>query len=329
MEHIAIDLGSRQSQVCVRQASGQILYEQKIPNALFAELFESRPAQVVMETCAEAFAVADLARAKGHQVKVVPAMLVRALGVGQRGIKTDRRDAQALSEASCRIDLPSVHLPSRWSREAKTLCGMREALITSRVKLINTVRGWLRTQLASKRIGRGKVTERVREMYGDRLPPFVALQLDSIDQLSAQIKLANRMVDKLAHESEACRLLMTVPGVGPKTAVRFAAGIDDPNRFPNAACASSYTGLTPGEKSSSDRRKITGITKAGSPKLRMLLVQSAWAALRYYRDDPICLWAGRIAQRRGKCIAVVALARKLSRILYAVWRDQTPYSMRA
>ena len=68
--------------------------------------------RVVLETCAEAFHVADLALSHAHEVRVVPATLVRSLGVGARGIKTDRRDAQVLSEVSCRIDLPSVHVPS-------------------------------------------------------------------------------------------------------------------------------------------------------------------------------------------------------------------------
>jgi transposase len=78
-------------------------------------------------------------------VRVVPATLVRTLGVGARGVKTDRRDAQVLSEVSCRIELPSVHVPSTLARELKSVCGAREALVEMRTKLINNVRGWLRT----------------------------------------------------------------------------------------------------------------------------------------------------------------------------------------
>jgi len=329
MDHIAIDLGSRQSQVCVRKSSGEVLQEQKLPNALLPQLFDCPPATVVMETCSEAFAVADLARSKGHQVRVVPATLVRALGVGQRGIKTDRRDAQVLSEASCRMDLPSVHLPSAWSREAKTLCGMRDGLVTARTKLINTVRGWLRTQLANKRPSRYALTKALRAESGDRLPVYVERQLVVIDQLSEQIKEADEAVAKLADQSEICRLLMTAPGVGPKTAVRYAATLDDAARFPNAAQARSYLGVTPGENSSSTRRHITGITKAGSPQTRWLLVQASWAALRYCPSDPMCRWAKQVALRRGKHVAVMALARKLAGVLYAIWRDRKPYSPQA
>jgi transposase len=92
-----------------------------------------------METCAEAFRVADAALLLGHQVRIVPATLVRSLGVGARRIKTDKRDARALSEVSTRIELPSVHIPSSESRDRKAMCGMREALVSSRTKLANTV----------------------------------------------------------------------------------------------------------------------------------------------------------------------------------------------
>jgi len=101
---------------------------------------------VVVETCAEAFAIADAARDAGHEVRVVSATLVKTLGVGARRTKIDRRDAQVLSEVSCRIDLPSVHVPSSQSRQVKSICGMRDALVSSRTQLINNLRGWLRGQ---------------------------------------------------------------------------------------------------------------------------------------------------------------------------------------
>src|SRR5258708_29639364 len=114
--------------------------------ALGDQLRQLPRCRVILETAAESFRIADEARAAGHEVRVVPATLVRTLGVGARKTKTDRRDAQMLSEVSCRIDLPSVHIPSARSREWKTICGMHDALISSRTKLINNLRGWLRGQ---------------------------------------------------------------------------------------------------------------------------------------------------------------------------------------
>src|SRR5437764_8054442 len=107
MEHIAIDLGGRESQVCVRSADGTVVLERRVPTGQLGTWLERRsPSRVVVETCAEAFGVADRARQVGHQVRVVPATLVRTLGVGARGVKTDERDARVLSEVSTRIDLP-------------------------------------------------------------------------------------------------------------------------------------------------------------------------------------------------------------------------------
>lgn len=176
MEHLAIDLGGRASQICVRRSDGQIVEERRCRTAALPAYLATRPpSRVVVETCSEAFGIADAALSVGHEVRVVPATLVRSLGVGARGLKTDRRDAQVLSEVSCRIDLPSVHVPSRQARQRKTLCGMREALVGARTKLINTVRGWLRTE--GRRPRGGDVTTftaRVRALYADTtLPPLL------------------------------------------------------------------------------------------------------------------------------------------------------------
>jgi transposase len=143
MEHVAIDLGGRESQVCVRAAEGQILLERKLPTRDLESFLKHKPhSRVVLETCAEAFRIADLALSCEHQVRVVPATLVRSLGVGARRIKTDRRNAQVLSEVSCRIDLPSVHIPTNLARERRSMCGMREELLSTRTALINCVRGF-------------------------------------------------------------------------------------------------------------------------------------------------------------------------------------------
>ena len=105
MDHLAIDLGGRESQICVRQAEGHIVEERRCRTAGLAAYLASRPpSRVIVETCSEAFRIADAALAAGHAVRVVPATLVRTLGVGARRVKTDRRDAQVLSEVSCRID---------------------------------------------------------------------------------------------------------------------------------------------------------------------------------------------------------------------------------
>lgn len=331
MEHLAIDLGGKESQICARSSDGKIVEERRCRTTALAGYLASRPpSRVVMETCSEAFGVADAALKVGHEVRVVPATLVRSLGVGARRLKTDRRDAQVLSEVSCRIDLPSVHVPSRQARQRKTLCGMREALVGARTKILNTVRGWLRADGRRPRGGDvATFTTRVRALCGETaIPGYVDRQLRMIDVLTEQIAEADRELAATAKADSVARRLMTAPGVGPATAVRFVAALDEISRFTGAHAVESYLGLVPGEDSSAERRRRTSITKAGPPALRWCLVQAAWAARRARRKDPMHRWADEIEKRRGKRVAVLALARKLAGILFAIWRDGTVYEPR-
>jgi transposase len=330
VKHVAIDLGGRESQICIRQADGTIVQERRVPTSTLAKLMRQwEPSRVIVETSAEAFNIADSAKAAGHEVRVVPATLVRQLGVGDRGVKTDRKDAQTLSRVSCQIDLPSVHVPSELSRKLKSLCGNREELIECRTKLINNVRGWLRGQLWRVRTGAtSSFPERVLE-YATKIeqqfPDHIARTLSLIDELNKQIRVADQDLRQIAIQHPVCQKLMTVPGVGPVTSVRFLAALDQVTRFPNAHAVQSYVGLTPGENSSSDRKQRTGITKAGPAKLRRTLIQAAWCVMRNPTNDPLSVWATQLATRKHKFVAVVALARKLVGILFAIWRDGTTY----
>ncbi len=331
MDHIAIDLGGKESQICVRSCEGRIVLEERRETwRLGAFLGRRERSRVILETCAEAFAIADRALEQGHEVRVVPSTLVRGLGVGARGIKTDVRDARALSEASCRMDLPSVHVPSKESRRRKSLCGMREALVGARTQLINTVRGWLRTQGRRVRSGGAETfPERVRKQQEQEhalgLPRYVERQLETLDVLTRQIREADAELAEEASKDATCRRLMTVPGVGPVTALRYVAALDDRSRFKTAHQVESYTGLVPGEASSSENRRRTSLTKAGAPALRWALVQAAWSMRRCRPNDPAVRWCLDVERRRGKRIAVAALARKIVGILFAIWRDGTTY----
>jgi transposase len=309
---------------------GSIVKEARVSTKSLPKLLEAmEPSRVILETSAEAFRIADAALAHGHEVRVVPATLVKQLGVGARGVKNDRKDAQTLSEVSCRIDLPSVHVPSQLARELKSVCGSREILVKIRTTLINNVRGWARTQLIRIRTGSTPTfQQRIREYAQTNqisLPEHIERQLVVLDALKVQVKAADQQLVKLASEHPVCRKLMTTPGVGPVTAVRFVAALDDVTRFRNAHAVESYLGLTPGENSSSERKQHTGITKAGSTEVRRALIQAAWAAFRRSPKEPMVKWATQLAARRGVFIAIVALARKLAGILFAMWRDGTTY----
>ena len=191
---------------------------------------------------------------------MVPTTLVRSLGVGARRIKTDQWDARILSEVSCRIDLPSVPIATPQSQERKAMWSMRDALVRSRTQ-VNCVRGWLRTQ--GVRLPSGSFptfAARVRAQLAT-VPPHVARQLALVEALTHAIVAAERDLARQAQTDPMCRRLMMAPGGGPNTALRFVADLDAIGRFPTPHKVEAYLGLVPGEHSSAQKQRRTGITK--------------------------------------------------------------------
>jgi transposase len=121
--------------------------------------------------------------------------------------------------------------------------------------------------------------------------------------------------------------LCTAPGVGPVTAASFVSTLDEADRFAGPKQARAYLGLVPSERSSGERQQRGHISKAGPSRARYMLVEAAWTILRRRGSANSALhdWAASIAARRGSRVAVVALARKLAGILYAMWRDGTDF----
>jgi transposase len=136
-----------------------------------------------------------------------------------------------------------------------------------------------------------------------------------------------RLQTRTASDAVVARL-RSVPGVGLIVATTFRAVVDRCERFGHAGQVSAAIGLVPREDSSAERRHRGHITKAGPRELRSLLIQAAWVCWRHGGSGTLRAWADRVAARRGRRIAVVALARRLSRILFALWRDDTTFDGR-
>jgi transposase len=155
------------------------------------------------------------------------------------------------------------------------------------------------------------------------LAPLVAV----VTVLTAQIDAADERLAALVKQEPAMQRLQTLPGIGPVTACAVVASADAIHRFPSAHEFEAYLGLVPSEQSSGEKRRVGAITKTGNAHVRWLLIEAAWRVLRSKRSDTAALrvWARRVAARRGKWVAVVALARRLAGILYAMWRDEVAY----
>lgn len=332
MQHVGIDLGAKYSHTVILSETGQEQQRKRVKTVeLPCWLKRLEPSRVVMEACTQSPAVARVAIERGHEVRVVPGNVVRALGVGARGIKTDYRDAEVLAKASVRNEeLPSVHLRTETSVARRELLACRTNLIDSRKDIVLSIKSWLRGRLihlpgrfSAKSFV--KTVRHVAEQHANGLPRSTELMLETFEFLTQRIETLNEELKKLADSDPVCKNLQTIPGVGPQVSLAFTALIDDPSRFPSADEIGSYMALVPGEATTGDKRRRTRTIKAGPKRVKALLVQAAWSMWRSRPNDPVVAWAREIAERRGKRIAIVALARKIATIMWSMWRRGTPY----
>jgi len=246
-----------------------------------------------------------------------------------RRVKTDKRDARTLAEA-CRLGAyRPAHRTSDKQRHVRAQLAVREAMVRTRAKYISLIRSLLRrdglriaagtARCFSVRLSALQLSNELRE----EVMPLLTL----MESLNEQIKGADEQLAQLVKDEQVVRRLTTVPGVGPITATCFVSTLDDVRRFPDAKQARAYLGLVPSEHSSGERQQRGRINKAGPNRARYLLVEAALAILRRRSPQTAALydWATKIKERRGMKIAVVALARKLAGILYAMWRDATDF----
>lgn len=333
MEHIGIDLGARHSHLVVLHGDQRKPTHRKVKTSELPQWLSSQPkSHVVMEACTQSPAIARASLAAGHETKVVPAQLVRLLGVGARGIKTDDRDAEALARASKHNpDLPSVHLRSETSRHRRELVSARANLMKARMSLSTSVKSWLRGRLIvlKGRASSKAFSEAVRTAavaHPDGLPRAIELMLETFDHLTEQVDTLRQEIATLAEGDNVCSRLMEIPGVGPHIAFAFTTHLDCPERFATADDLASYLALAPGEATTGGKVMRTRTIKAGPLYLKSLLVQAAWSMWRTRPNDPAVLWARRLAERRNtKGVAIVALARKLATVMWSMWKNETSY----
>jgi transposase len=157
------------------------------------------------------------------------------------------------------------------------------------------------------------------------MPSTIELLLQTYDHLCDQIDKLEEQVEQMAEHDATCQLLMTVPGVGPRVSLAFRSQLDDPARFESSNKLASYLALVPGENTTGGKIRRTGMIKAGPTYLKALLVQAAWAAWRTRPNEPMVLWARAIADKRGRRIAIIALARKLSVVMWSMWKNGEKY----
>lgn len=336
MEYGAIDLHLRRSQFRIGLQDGTVVKEGKCDTtrADLTRVFGERaPMRILLESSTESEWVAQHLESLGHDVMVADPNYAPMYGSRSRKVKTDGRDTAALFDA-CRLGIyRRAHRVSAAGRAQRQELRVRRHLVQMRSRSISLLRALLRQNGWRLPSGSAEAVEARLERLGlpAGLTTILAPLRSWLTELNALLATADRDVTARAAADPVATHLMTAPGVGPVVALTFAATLDDPGRFGgDAARASAFLGLVPSEDSSAERRHRGHITKAGPRDLRALLVQASWVIWRGRSAEGAALraWAHALAARRGRRIAVVALARRLSRILFAMWRDRSDFGVR-
>ncbi len=332
MDHIGIDVHKRERQIGILAEGGELI-EQRIRTEpeRFAAVLGPRPrARILIEASTDSEWVARCLERLGHEVIVANPNFAPMYATRTRRIKTDRRDTRALADANLLGAYRPAPRLSDAQRQVRGRLGVREALV--RTRYISLIRALLRQHGyrvpsggAEAFIDRGAALPLPGQLRSLIAPPLAVMR-----PLNRQLAYSNQVIEHLATQDPRVKRLRTVPTIGPVTAAAFIAPLDDAQRFRHAHQVEAYLGLVPREFSSGDTQRRGPITKAGPGRTRWLLIQAAVSRLhrRPAETEALYTWARRLAARRGKHIAVVALARRLAGILYALLRDGSVFQPR-
>jgi transposase len=330
MVYGAIDLHTRYSQIRILDEAGTVLCDRRVVTSAqrLTHVFAGHGVmRILLETGTESEWVAQALESAGHAVIVADPNYAPMYGERTRRVKTDRRDVAALAEANRQGWYRATHRVSAAQRETRQILRSRRLLVQQRASIVSLMRALLRQ--SGYRLPNGSCETVPARLARLTVPSALAETLAPLARQAAMLTTEIRLIDarvraRVATDPVIARL-QTVPGVGIVVATTFRALIDTVDRFDHAGQVSAAIGLVPREDSSAERHHRGHITKAGPRELRALCVQAAWACWRSPGGAMFRTWVDRLAARRGRRIAVVALARRLTRIMYAVWRDGSAF----
>lgn len=335
MEHFAgLDVSMEETHICVVNQDGAVVQQIKVastPVDIEGGL-AAAPAcrRVVFETGRMAPMLYHGLKERGVPIVCVESRQAYQALKSLATHKTDRNDARGLAQLARTGFFKPVHVKSLPAHAVRSLIIARKKLVGQRVTLDNQIRG-------------------LAVVFGVRLPralspAFIDKALEAsegITGLSAAMRglaaartavlsavtAIDRDMKKLARASDACRRLMTVPGVGYITALAFTAAVDDPSRFRRSREIGAYFGLVPRRYQSGEIDYTGSISKNGDRRVRTLLYEAASVLLtRYKRPLKLKDWAVAIAKRSTMRKARVALARRLAIIMHAMLRNGTEFN---
>ena len=331
---VAVDVAKSVFELAVSDEPGRVQLHRRLSRGEVTVFFaQARRSTVVMEACGSAHYWGRQLKNLGHSVVLLPPHQVRPYVTRN---KTDRADAKGILEAYRNADIRAVPVKSVTQQILGSIHRFRSGWIAARTAHVNTLRGLLRELGFFIPEGIEKVLPQVRLLIvdaesglPDSLRSTMASACDEIESLGVRIRDAERQLEALAEQTPVVDRLRSVPGIGLMTSTALVAFVGDVQRFPSGRHFASYLGLTPREYSSGLRHRLGRISKRGDSYLRLLLVHGARSVLCHARKasshDRLRTWALALQKRSRHNKAAVALANKLARIAWAVWKRGREY----
>ena len=339
MKILAVDLGKFKSVACTYQTDTTESVFQTLatrPQYIHDLLVQEQPNRVVIEVGSQAGWVSDVCEALEIPIQVANTNH-EAWRWKNTKRKTDKDDALKLAKLSAMDQLPMVKLPSHSVRQWRSLIAYRHTLIARRTAIKNSIRSLLDREGLTMPGGKNGWTQKSVAALGLMARPIcqasdddlwrgqLHVELQALEQIQQLVIQVEQKLEALAKQDKRVRQLQTIPGVGPRLAEMVVATIDDPKRFKNGKQIGAYAGLTPKQYESGTMKRQGKISGQGNKLLRALLVEVSWLMRRYNGYlrgvfDRVC----RGSKTRRK-IAVVATARKLLVICWAMLRDGTDW----
>lgn len=323
-----LDLAKRVFQLhWVDRETGEI-WRRQLKRGQVLEFFANREASVIaMEACGSAHYWGRKLAGLGHEVRLIAAQWVRPF---VKTNKTDAADAQAIWEAVQRPGMKFVALKSEAQQGVLTLHRLREQLVKMRTMQTNQLRGLLYEFGADLPQGRQKGMARVADELARLEGSLSAMvieavreQLKRIEGLDKDIADIERKLAAWKKEDKSAKKLMAVPGVGLLTATAAVATIGDAKAFKSGREFAAFVGLVPRQSGTGGRVKLLGISKRGDVYLRTLLIHGARAVITHQKErEP---WLDKLLARRPFNAAVVALANKMARTIWALLAHDREY----
>lgn len=332
--YAGLDVSDKTTHVCVVDAEGAVLRREVLASdpellAKWLGRYCRDLTRVVLETGPlSAFLYHGLA-ARDVPVECICARHAKgALSV--RINKSDVHDAEGLAQLARTGWFKRVHMKASATHFDRAAIRIRAQLITARTAMANQLRGLLK--LFGLRLGSARApakrNERLVALYSQRpdLEALFAPLITSMEAIEAQLRASDRILEKRAASDPVCARLMTVPGIGPITALTYTASIEDPRRFARGEDVGAYAGLVPRRSQSGERDTQGHISKAGDPMLRRSLYEAANIILtRVKRPCALQQWGRKMAEAKGSKRAKVAVARKLAALLHSLWLNETEF----